>query len=144
MPPRKSKKATVQETPVVSDPANFENPNAKKYFLELQGRPFIQEEIYEFYDVPYYSKDFLDNKKLDKFEDIDMEDIIKYLTRRRGTWNRRPDIDFPVAKMWILFIGTRIALVLNVSNINSFQAIFYCMEFYSGSRFMWAYGSIVK
>ncbi|MBA0754181.1 hypothetical protein Gogos_005500 [Gossypium gossypioides] len=43
MPPRKSKKTTVQETSIVPDPAKFENLNTEKYFLKLQARPFIQE-----------------------------------------------------------------------------------------------------
>ncbi|MBA0799633.1 hypothetical protein Gohar_010137 [Gossypium harknessii] len=48
-----------------------------------------------------------------------MEDVIKYLTQGRGTQNRRLDTDlptnfnqeitFPIAKIWVQFIGTRIA-----------------------------------
>ncbi|MBA0847003.1 hypothetical protein Goshw_010984 [Gossypium schwendimanii] len=61
-----------------------------------------------------------------------MEDVIKYLTRGRGSWNYRPDTElhtnfnqptmFLVAKMWMQFIGTRLAPALNVSNVNVFQA----------------------
>ncbi|MBA0855049.1 hypothetical protein Goshw_008510 [Gossypium schwendimanii] len=51
--------------------------------------------ICEFYDVPFYSKDFFNNIDLDKLEDIDMEDVIKYLTPDRGTWNHRLDTSLP-------------------------------------------------
>ncbi|MBA0755585.1 hypothetical protein Gogos_005513 [Gossypium gossypioides] len=61
-----------------------------------------------------------------------MEDVVKYLTQGRGSWNYRPEtklpmsfnqaIMFPVAKMWMQFIGTRIAPALNVSNVNVFRA----------------------
>ncbi|MBA0765354.1 hypothetical protein Gotri_014567 [Gossypium trilobum] len=129
MPPKKSKKTTVQETPVVSNLAKFENPNFEKYFLKLQETVvnLVVQEFYasfrdqeirkrlswdtvtvrgkevsitprkicEFYDVPFYSKDFLNNIDLDKLEDIDMEDVIKYLTQDRGTWNHRLDTSFP-------------------------------------------------
>ncbi|MBA0723473.1 hypothetical protein Golax_004050, partial [Gossypium laxum] len=37
-------------------------------------------EICEFYDIPYYGIDFLDNTDLNTFEDIKMEDVVKYLT----------------------------------------------------------------
>lgn len=47
MPPRKSRKAKVQETLVVSDPLRFKNPNVEKYFLELQGKTFIQERVFD-------------------------------------------------------------------------------------------------
>ncbi|MBA0628438.1 hypothetical protein Godav_023163 [Gossypium davidsonii] len=59
-------------------------------------------EICEFYDAPFYSKDFFNNTDLDKFEDIDMDDVMKCLTQDRGT---------------------RIAPALNVSNVNTFRAI---------------------
>ncbi|KAH1047346.1 hypothetical protein J1N35_038130, partial [Gossypium stocksii] len=72
------------------------------------------------------SKDFINNTNLYKFKDIDMENVIKYLTQDSGTWNRRPDTSLPtnfnqvimflVAKIWVQFIGTRIALALNFPN----------------------------
>ncbi|MBA0681881.1 hypothetical protein Goari_023653 [Gossypium aridum] len=43
MPPKKYRKANVKETPVVSNPLKFQNPNVEKYFLKLQGKTFIQE-----------------------------------------------------------------------------------------------------
>ncbi|MBA0763090.1 hypothetical protein Gotri_012606 [Gossypium trilobum] len=73
------------------------------------------------------------SSNLEKLQKIDMEDVMKYLTQGMGSWNYRQDtrlptnfnqaIMFPVAKIWMQFIGTRIAPVLNVSNINVFQAI---------------------
>ncbi|MBA0710916.1 hypothetical protein Golax_010168 [Gossypium laxum] len=47
MPPRKYRKANVKETPVVSDPLKFQNPNVEKYFLKLQGKTFIQEKGFQ-------------------------------------------------------------------------------------------------
>ncbi|KAH1121010.1 hypothetical protein J1N35_004170 [Gossypium stocksii] len=51
---------------------------------------FTPREIYEFYDVPYYGKDFLDNTDLNTFEDIEMEDIVNYLIQCKqicvGKW----------------------------------------------------------
>ncbi|MBA0759780.1 hypothetical protein Gotri_022614 [Gossypium trilobum] len=65
---------------------------------------------------------------LESFQNIDMEDVIKYLTYGRGSWNYRSNtklptnfnqaIMFPVAKMWMQFIGIRIVPALNVSNVN--------------------------
>ncbi|MBA0711076.1 hypothetical protein Golax_010308, partial [Gossypium laxum] len=40
-------------------------------------------EICEFYNAPFYDKDFLSSIDLDKFENIDMKDVIKYLTQGR-------------------------------------------------------------
>ncbi|MBA0568149.1 hypothetical protein Golob_005661 [Gossypium lobatum] len=37
-------------------------------------------EICEFYNVAYYENSFLDNINLDTFRDIDMDDVVKYLT----------------------------------------------------------------
>ncbi|MBA0765196.1 hypothetical protein Gotri_014445 [Gossypium trilobum] len=47
MPPKKSRKANVKETLVVSDPLKFQNPNVQKYFLKLQGKTFIQEKGFQ-------------------------------------------------------------------------------------------------
>ncbi|MBA0555903.1 hypothetical protein Golob_026052 [Gossypium lobatum] len=206
MPPRKYRKANVKETPVVSDPLKFQNPNVEKYFLKLQGKTFIQEKgfqplmilckeiwsivryhkwepfcviqkenvvilifqefyvalrdeetkrphsvrwkmvtvwgkdvsftlkaICEFYDAPYYEMNFLESTYLINFDDIDMDSIIKYLIENRGEWKYRSDISlstnfsqaimFPIAKMWIQFICISITPTLNVSNVNTFQAI---------------------
>ncbi|MBA0711147.1 hypothetical protein Golax_010365 [Gossypium laxum] len=48
-------------------------------------------EICEFYDIPYYGKDFLNNTDLNTFEDIEMEDVINYLTQGRVSlkWNNQ-------------------------------------------------------
>ncbi|KAK5845424.1 hypothetical protein PVK06_001608 [Gossypium arboreum] len=95
--------------------------------------PITPRDICEFYDTPFYEKDFLSSTDLNKFENIDMEDVIKYWTQYRGTCNYRPDTEFPInfdqvimfpmMKIWMQFIGTRIVPALNVSNLNTFQAI---------------------
>lgn len=43
MPPRKSRRTIEKKAPLFSDPLKIQSPNAKKYFLELQGKTFIQE-----------------------------------------------------------------------------------------------------
>ncbi|MBA0810985.1 hypothetical protein Gohar_002925 [Gossypium harknessii] len=81
--------------------------------LMVRGKdvPFTPKTICEFYDAPYYGTNFLENIDLDKFEDINMKSIVKYLTGNHGEWKLRPDIGllinynqaimFPVAKIWI-------------------------------------------
>lgn len=106
-----------------------------------------------FYDVLYYENDFLDNIDLNKFRDINMDDVVKYLTKGRGKWIYKPyiwlstnfnqEIMSSVAKMWMQFIGARITLALNVSNVNTFE-LFSCMTFCSASRYVWVGGSIVR
>ncbi|KAK5775848.1 hypothetical protein PVK06_043800 [Gossypium arboreum] len=44
---RKARQTNEQEAPVVANPFNFPNPNIEKYFLELQGKMFIQERGFE-------------------------------------------------------------------------------------------------
>ncbi|KAH1031763.1 hypothetical protein J1N35_043937 [Gossypium stocksii] len=80
-----------------------------------------------------HTHNFIDSVDLDKLQNIDMENVTKYLTQGRGSWNYRLDtglqtnfnkaIMFPIAKMWMQFIGTKIAPILNVSNINVFQVV---------------------
>ncbi|KAH1097975.1 hypothetical protein J1N35_014896 [Gossypium stocksii] len=138
MPPRKIKKAIVHQTQVVSNLEKFKNIETEKYFLELQSQPLIQErgnqeirkrinwdsitvrseevpttskELCEFYNAHFYDKDFFSGTGINEFENIDMEDVIKYLTQGRGTWNYRLDMELPtnfnqaiifsVAKIWM-------------------------------------------
>ncbi|MBA0552065.1 hypothetical protein Golob_022907 [Gossypium lobatum] len=87
--------------------------------------PFTLEEIWVFYDATLYEIEFLENTDL-TFEVMDMESIIKYLTENRGEWNLLQDtglptnfnqaIMFPIAKMWMPFICTKITPTLNVSS----------------------------
>lgn len=88
--------------------------------------------ICEYYNVPYYEKDYVDSVDFNLFKKVDMKEIIQFLTKGRGVWNYRPDINkpsnfnqaimFSVAKMWMQFLSTRIAPALNVSNVNSFSS----------------------
>ncbi|MBA0851102.1 hypothetical protein Goshw_013169 [Gossypium schwendimanii] len=41
-------------------------------------------DICKFYNALYYENDFLENTDLTKFNDIDMDNIVKYLTEERG------------------------------------------------------------
>ncbi|MBA0876833.1 hypothetical protein Goshw_012885, partial [Gossypium schwendimanii] len=80
-----------------------------------------------FYDSPFYMSDFLENTDLTLYKDINMDNIVNYLTKGRGEWKRQPStnlpllfnqaIMFPIAKMWMPFLCTRISLALNVSTV---------------------------
>lgn len=103
--------------------------------------PISLTKICEFYNISYYEEDFVDSLDLDKFKNINMEDVVKFLTQGRGSWSYRPYnglptnfnqvIMFSIAKMWMQFIGIRIAPTLNVSiaptlnvsNINIFRVV---------------------
>ncbi|MBA0853927.1 hypothetical protein Goshw_023954, partial [Gossypium schwendimanii] len=37
--------------------------------------------IYDFYNVPYYDNDFIDETDLEYFRDIDMDSIINFFTK---------------------------------------------------------------
>lgn len=73
-------------------------------------------EIYEFYNAPYYESDFVDVSNLEYFRDLNMDNIINFLTKGRGEWKHRPGTDiptsfnqeimFPIAKMWMQFLCT--------------------------------------
>ncbi|KAH1031538.1 hypothetical protein J1N35_043712, partial [Gossypium stocksii] len=90
-------------------------------------------EICEFYNVPYYSSDFFESTNLDYFINIDMDNIVNYLTKEKGEGKHRPDINastsftptimFPIAKIWMQFLCTPISHSLNVSTVNTFQAV---------------------
>ncbi|MBA0855845.1 hypothetical protein Goshw_019979, partial [Gossypium schwendimanii] len=91
-------------------------------------------EICKFYNVSYYEAGFLDNIDLDNFKDINMDNIVNYLTKGRGERNHRSDTEFPskfnqeimfpTAKMWMQFLCTKITPAMNISNVNTFRAIF--------------------
>ncbi|KAK5825338.1 hypothetical protein PVK06_020161 [Gossypium arboreum] len=100
--------------------------------VEVRGEdvPIFPSDICEFYNISFYEKDLIDNTDLEKFQNIDMEDVTKYLTQDTSRWNYMADAELPtnfnqaimffVVKIWMQFISTRIALALNVSNVNVF------------------------
>ncbi|MBA0643940.1 hypothetical protein Goklo_028182 [Gossypium klotzschianum] len=47
--------------------------------------------IYDFYNAPYYEKDFIDETDLEYFRDIDMDNIINFLIEGRGEWKYRSE-----------------------------------------------------
>lgn len=67
------------------------------------------------------------------FCDIDMDAIVDYLTKERGIWKCQPNMNFPlsfnqaimfpISKMWMQFLCTRITPTLNVSDVNAFWVI---------------------
>ncbi|MBA0626315.1 hypothetical protein Godav_004001 [Gossypium davidsonii] len=87
--------------------------------VEIQGEdvPISLNDICEFYNIPFYEKYFIDSTDLERFQNIDMEDANM----------------FPVAKMWMQFIGARIAPALNeislvlqeFSRMNGLRALSY-------------------
>ncbi|MFQ6624184.1 hypothetical protein Gotur_003343, partial [Gossypium turneri] len=70
--------------------------------------------ICDFYNAPYYEKDFIDETDLEHFRDVDMDNIVNFLIEGRGEWKYRSGtnvlvsfhqaIMFPKAKMWIQFV----------------------------------------
>ncbi|MBA0575335.1 hypothetical protein Golob_027798, partial [Gossypium lobatum] len=55
--------------------------------IEVNVTPRI---ICDYYDTPFYDQDFIDEIELEYFRDIDMDNIINYLTERMGGWKYRP------------------------------------------------------
>ncbi|KAH1031759.1 hypothetical protein J1N35_043933 [Gossypium stocksii] len=47
--------------------------------------------ICDFYNAPYNEKDFIDETDLEYFRDIDMDNIINFLTEGRGEWKYHPE-----------------------------------------------------
>ncbi|MBA0733151.1 hypothetical protein Gogos_017190 [Gossypium gossypioides] len=48
--------------------------------------------ICDFYNSPCYEKDFIDEIDLEYFQDIDVDNIINFLTEGRGEYKYRPDM----------------------------------------------------
>lgn len=46
--------------------------------------PITLDEIYKFYNIPYYEEYYIDTIDLNKFSNINMEDVMKFLTQGRG------------------------------------------------------------
>lgn len=63
----------------------------------MRGRrvPLTLDELCEFYNVPYYEKYFINNNDLKKFLNINMEDVVKYLTQGKRTWKYRQNTKLP-------------------------------------------------
>ncbi|MBA0754759.1 hypothetical protein Gogos_019965 [Gossypium gossypioides] len=45
--------------------------------------------IYECYDVPYYYRNYLYKTDLNEFKNIDMEEILQFLTEWKEMWTYR-------------------------------------------------------
>ncbi|MBA0730646.1 hypothetical protein Golax_026020 [Gossypium laxum] len=108
--------------------------------------------ICDFYNIPYYENDFIDETDLEYFRDIVMDNIIIVLTEGRGEWKycsgtnipisfHKPFM-FPEAKMWIQFVCTRIFHALNDSNVNTLRQ-YYFILFYRKSRNVPVNGSTI-
>lgn len=64
-----------------------------------------------------------------------MDGIIDYLVERRGKWTRKANtqvllkfsttIMFPMAKMWVQFVYTRLAPIHNASNITTYRTVMH-------------------
>lgn len=97
------------------------------------------EDIYQFYNAPYYLPDALVELDIYYFFEIDKDSIVNYLTERSGIWKCQPSMNIPlnfnqaitllVLKMWMQFIYTCISLAFNVSNVNVFWVFFALLYF---------------
>ncbi|KAH1097254.1 hypothetical protein J1N35_014175 [Gossypium stocksii] len=71
--------------------------NAVIIDIEVRGEDVSNSpnDICKLYNIPFYEKYFIDSIDLDKFQNINMEDVIKYLTQGQGSWNYKPNIELP-------------------------------------------------
>lgn len=58
--------------------------------------PISPSDICEYYNIPFYEKDYIKGIGLDKIQNINLEGVIKYLTQGKGTWNFWPDTKLPI------------------------------------------------
>ncbi|MBA0879161.1 hypothetical protein Goshw_020106 [Gossypium schwendimanii] len=67
----------------------------------------------QFYDVPYYYRDYIYKKNLKEFKNIDTEEILRFLTEGKEMWKYRTgttipetfnqELMTPKAKTWMNF-----------------------------------------
>ncbi|MBA0628900.1 hypothetical protein Godav_023531 [Gossypium davidsonii] len=78
---------------------NKEKPAAYATVVTVRGVevPLFPSDICEFYDIPFYEKDFIDGVDLDRLQNINVEDVIKYLTQGREfeRLNRLRSLNYP-------------------------------------------------
>ncbi|MFQ6643105.1 hypothetical protein Gotur_018616, partial [Gossypium turneri] len=136
----------------------FQEGDMDKYLQQLQSYTFIQEKaskpfyemrsfmkvrgvnvpvtemsIFQFYDAPYYYRDYLYKTDLKELKYIDTEEILRFLTEGKEMWTYWMGIVIPEtfnqvlmtpkAKMWMKFVPLRIWLTIEMSKISSIQAI---------------------
>ncbi|MBA0747612.1 hypothetical protein Gogos_004513, partial [Gossypium gossypioides] len=81
--------------------------------------------ICQFYDAPYYYRDYLYRIDLKEFRNIDMEEILQFLMDGKEMWiykigKRIPEafnqeLMIPKAKMWMKFVCSRILSTIEMS-----------------------------
>ncbi|MBA0794204.1 hypothetical protein Gohar_018554 [Gossypium harknessii] len=89
-------------------------------FVKVKGLnvPVTDMGIFQIYDVSYYYYDYLYKTNLKEFRNIDMEEILRYLIKRKEMWTYQTgkeipktfnqELMTPKAKIWMKFVCSRI------------------------------------
>ncbi|MBA0747808.1 hypothetical protein Gogos_004692 [Gossypium gossypioides] len=66
-------------------------------FMKVRGVnvPVIEMSIFQFYDAPYYYRDYLYKIDLKELKNIDAEEILRFLTEGKEMWSYRIGIVIP-------------------------------------------------
>ncbi|MBA0837935.1 hypothetical protein Goarm_010045, partial [Gossypium armourianum] len=80
--------------------------------------PVTEMSIFQIYDAPYYYRYYLYKTDLKEFKNIDIEEILRFLTEGKEMWTYRmgtvipetfnQELMTPKAKMWMKFVCSRI------------------------------------
>ncbi|MBA0749361.1 hypothetical protein Gogos_003305 [Gossypium gossypioides] len=89
--------------------------------------------IFQIYDTPYYYRNHLYKTDLKEFRNIDIEEVLRFLTARKEMWTYRMGITIPKtfnqelmtpkANMWMKFVCSRIWPITKMSEISPIQVI---------------------
>ncbi|MBA0624804.1 hypothetical protein Godav_010092 [Gossypium davidsonii] len=95
--------------------------------------PVTEMSIFQIYDAPYYYRYYLYKTDLKEFKNIDIEEILRFLTEGKEMWTYRmgtiipeifnQELITPKAKMWMKFVCSRIWPITKMSKISPIQAI---------------------
>ncbi|MBA0839230.1 hypothetical protein Goarm_004980, partial [Gossypium armourianum] len=93
-------------------------------FMKVRGVnvPVTEMSIFQFYDAPYYYRDYLYKTDLKELKYIDTEEILRFLTEGKEMWTYwmgivipetfNQELMTPKAKMWMKFVPLRIWLTI--------------------------------
>ncbi|MBA0755126.1 hypothetical protein Gogos_005607 [Gossypium gossypioides] len=104
-------------------------------FMKVKGVnvPVTDMSICHFYDASYYYHDYLYKVDMKEFKNIDMEEILRFLTKGKERWTYRmgttisdtfnQELMTRKAKMWMKFVCSRIWPTIEMTKIGPIQAI---------------------
>ncbi|MBA0809235.1 hypothetical protein Gohar_024906 [Gossypium harknessii] len=95
--------------------------------------PVTEMSIFQICDAPYYYRYYLYKTDLKEIKNIDIEEILRFLTEGKEMWTYRmgtvildtfnQELMTPKAKMWMKFVCSRIWPITKMSKISPIQAI---------------------